>query len=61
MIVERINKELRAIVSDPDFRQRLIDFGGKPYVSTPSEFKSRVAKDIESLSRVAQKQNIRPD
>jgi tripartite-type tricarboxylate transporter receptor subunit TctC len=60
-IVERLNKEIRAIVNDPDFRQRLIDFGGKPFVSTPAEFKARVARDIESLSRVAQKQNIRPE
>jgi len=61
VIVERINKELRSIVNDSDFRQRLIDFGGKPFTSSPSEFKARVAKDIESLSRVAQKQNIRPE
>jgi len=61
VIVERINKELRAIVNDADFRQRLIDFGGKPFASSPNEFKARVAKDIESLSRVAQKQNIRPE
>jgi len=60
-IVERINKEVRAILSDADFRQRLIDFGGNPYASSSMEFKARVARDIESLSKVAQRQNIRPD
>ena len=60
-IIERINREVRAIVSEPEFRQRLIDFGGKPYASSPAEFKARVAKDIESLSKVAARQNIRPE
>ena len=60
-IIERINKEVRAIVSEPEFRQRLIDFGGKPYANSPAEFKARVAKDIESLSKVATRQNIRPE
>ena len=60
-IVERLNKEIRAISNEPEFKQRLIDFGGKPYASSPMEFKARVARDIESLSKVAQRQNIRPE
>ncbi len=60
-MIERINKEVRAILSEPEFRQRLIDFGGKPNASSPAEFKARVAKDIDSLSKVAVRQNIRPE
>jgi tripartite-type tricarboxylate transporter receptor subunit TctC len=60
-MVERLNKEIRLIVNEPDFRQRLIDFGGKPDASSPAEFKARVKGDIEGLSAVAKRQKIQPE
>ncbi len=57
-IIERINRELRAVLEQPDVRERLIGFGGSPQASTPAEFRARVEHDIDSLRKVAQQRKI---
>ena len=57
-ISSRLNKEILAVVNQPDVRQRLIDFGGKPQTSTSTEFKNRVQRDIDNLSKVVDARGI---
>lgn len=57
-IIEQLNKEIQVVVNQPEFKQKLIDFGGKPQSSTPLEFKTRVQNDIQSLSKVASSLHI---
>ncbi len=51
-LVERLNKELRLVLSQDDVKQKLIAFGGSPSASSPQEFKSRVERDIRNLKKV---------
>jgi len=44
-IVERLNKELRKIVSSEDVKQRIIADGGGPVVSTPEEYAANIARE----------------
>jgi tripartite-type tricarboxylate transporter receptor subunit TctC len=44
-IVERLNKELRAIVNSDDTRQRLIADGGDPQASTPEEYAANIDRE----------------
>src|SRR5882757_7095559 len=37
-IIDRLNKELRAIVNSDDFKSRMVADGGTPVASTPEEF-----------------------
>jgi tripartite-type tricarboxylate transporter receptor subunit TctC len=46
-IVERLNKELRALVNSDQVKQRIQAEGGDPLTSTPDEY----AKDIDSEER----------
>ena len=57
-IIERLNKELRAVIDQPDVHDKLFGFGGAPQASTPAEFRARVERDIENLRRVAQQRKI---
>ena len=57
-IIERLNKEIRAVVDMPDVRQKMIDFGGQPQASSPTEFKSRVERDIASMRKVMAERKI---
>lgn len=57
-ISSRLNKEIVAVVNQPDVKQRLIDFGGKPQTSTSIEFKNRVQRDIDNLSKVVDARGI---
>jgi tripartite-type tricarboxylate transporter receptor subunit TctC len=57
-LVERLNKELRAVLNQEDVRQRLISFGGSPNASSSNEFKQLVERDIRNLKKVIQDKKI---
>ena len=57
-IVERLNREIRAVVDMPDVRQKMIDFGGQPQASSPSEFRQRVERDIANMRKVMAERKI---
>ena len=46
-IIDRLNKELRALVETDEVKQRILTEGGDPLTSTPDEY----AKDIDSEER----------
>lgn len=57
-IVERLNRELRAVLEQPAVRQRLIDWGGSPRASSPAEFRNRVEGEIRQLSKIVAERKI---
>lgn len=57
-ILDRVNKELRAVLAQDDVRQKLIDFGGTPRASSPAEFRQRVERDIGNLKKVVADRRI---
>jgi tripartite-type tricarboxylate transporter receptor subunit TctC len=44
-IVERLNKELRTIVTSDDFKARMAAAGGGPIASTPEEFVANIQRE----------------
>ena len=57
-VVARLNKELRAVIAQPEIGQKLRDWGGTPQASSPAEFQARVERDIQSLRRVVADRHI---
>lgn len=57
-VVERLNRELRAVLDQPTIKQRLIDWGGSPRASTPTEFRNRVEGEIRQLSKIVTERKI---
>jgi tripartite-type tricarboxylate transporter receptor subunit TctC len=57
-VVERLNRELRAVLDQPNIKQRLIDWGGSPRASTPTEFRNRVEGEIRQLSKIVTERKI---
>ena len=57
-IVERLNREIRAVVETPAIRQRLVELGGQPQASSPTEFRTRVERDINNLRKVMAERKI---
>ncbi len=45
LIIERLNKELRKIVSSDDIKQRIIADGGGPVASTPEEYAANIQRE----------------
>src|SRR5207342_908298 len=34
-IIEKLNKEINAVLAEPEMKKRLVDLGGEPLISTP--------------------------
>jgi len=51
-IVSRLNREVNAIVSQPDVRERLLGMGMEPALGTPEDFAARQAADIAKWKKV---------
>ena len=59
-IVERLNREVRAILQEPDMQKRLADLGGVATPSSPEEMRERIRREIARWRHVANVKNIPP-
>src|SRR6266705_847773 len=57
-IIDRLNREIRAILEIPDVRQRLADLSGVPTPSSPEEMRALVEREIARWKRVVEIKNI---
>jgi tripartite-type tricarboxylate transporter receptor subunit TctC len=60
-IVERLGREIRAIVTDAAMARRLAELGTDPAPSTPEEFATRIRTDIAKWTRVIREAGISPE
>lgn len=60
-IVERLNAEVAAAVSDPSVRDRLRSMGGNPQPTSPGELAERIRQTTARMARVIQDAKISID
>ncbi len=60
-IIEKLNKQINAIVLDPAMKRRLIGLGIEPLTMTPAEFGKRIADDTEKWAKVIKFANVKPE
>lgn len=60
-VVERLNKELVAIVSNKQYAAQYHGFGFEPFGSTPSELGRFVTAEIQKWSRLVKDAGIQPE
>ena len=58
-IVERLNKELRAILATDEIKKRLIDDGADPTPSTPEEYAANIAREEGKWAALVQKLGLK--
>ena len=51
-IVEKLNKDINAAVSDPEIAARLASFGSDPFTSSPANFGKFIAAETEKWEKV---------
>jgi Tripartite tricarboxylate transporter family receptor/Bifunctional DNA primase/polymerase, N-terminal len=59
-IVGKLNAEIKAALADPKMKARLVDLGGTPFASSPTDFAKFVADDTAKWAKVIQAANIKP-
>src|SRR6202048_2891377 len=57
-IVEKLNKEINAVLAEPDMKKRLTELGGEPLVRTPEKFGADIAAETEKWKKVIEGANI---
>ena len=59
-IVERLNKELRAALADPDVQKRIINEGGEPAPTSPEEHAAVIDREDSKWAKVISDAGIQP-
>ena len=60
-IVEKLNREINVILTDPKLKARLADLGGVPMPMTPPEFGKFIVDETEKWAKVIKFAGIKPD
>jgi tripartite-type tricarboxylate transporter receptor subunit TctC len=60
-IVERLNKEINAALTDTKIKARFADLGAAPLVGSPADFGKLIADETEKWAKVVRAANLKPD
>jgi len=60
-IVEKLNREINAALSDPKIRARLAEMGGTVLAGTPADFSKLIADETEKWAKVIRAANIKAE
>ncbi|HEY7243152.1 MAG TPA: tripartite tricarboxylate transporter substrate binding protein [Xanthobacteraceae bacterium] len=58
-IIERLNRELRTIVTSEDVRKRIVDDGGGPLAGTPEEYSANIAREEGKWAAIVQQLDLK--
>ena len=57
-IIERLNRDLRRMLSEPEVQKRLADIGGAAAPSSPEEMRAQISSEIERWKKIVQSRRI---
>ena len=60
-IIERLNKEINAILAEPGAKARFADLGGTVLPGSPANFGKLVADETEKWAKVIRFANVKPE
>jgi tripartite-type tricarboxylate transporter receptor subunit TctC len=60
-IIEKLNREIDAVVADPDTKTRLVGLGVEPRSMSPAEFGKFIADETGKWGKVIRAANIKPE
>ncbi|AMN44583.1 Bug family tripartite tricarboxylate transporter substrate binding protein [Rhodoplanes sp. Z2-YC6860] len=60
-IVERLNRDINACLSDAGLKARYAEVGAVPIILTPAEARSRIASDTQKWAKVIEAAGLKPE
>jgi tripartite-type tricarboxylate transporter receptor subunit TctC len=51
-IIERLNREINAVLAEPEIKKRLTELGGEPLIATPQDFGEMIKAETEKWEKV---------
>jgi tripartite-type tricarboxylate transporter receptor subunit TctC len=60
-IIDKLNKEINAVIAEPKIKARLADLGGTILSGSPAEFGKFIADETDKWAKVIKAANIKPE
>jgi tripartite-type tricarboxylate transporter receptor subunit TctC len=60
-IIERLNKEVNAVLADPKFNAKLAEFGAVGLAGSPADFAKFIASETEKWAELVKSSGMKPD
>jgi tripartite-type tricarboxylate transporter receptor subunit TctC len=60
-IIEKLNREINAVLAEPEMKKRLTELGGEPLISSPEAFGAMIAAETEKWQKVVKSAGLRID
>ena len=60
-IIAKLNKEINAVLAEPETKKRLVELGGEPLISTPEAFGAMIAAETEKWEKVVKFSGLKID
>ena len=60
-IIEKLNKEVNAVLAEPEIRKRLVELGGEPLIGTPEAFGAMIVAETEKWEKVVKAAGVHVD
>jgi len=58
-VIAKLNKEINAVLAEPETRKRLIELGGEPLITTPDDFGAMIKAETEKWEKVVKSAGIK--
>lgn len=60
-IVEKLNRDINAVLADPKLKARLVELGGQPTPGTPADFGKFIASETDKWGKVVRQAGLKTD
>jgi tripartite-type tricarboxylate transporter receptor subunit TctC len=60
-IIEKLNKEINAVLAEPAMKARLVDLGGEPLIGSPEDFGKMIVAETEKWEKVVKFAGVKID
>ncbi len=57
-IIEKLNKEINAVLAEPAIKARLVELGGEPLIGTPDAFGAMIVAETEKWNKVIESAGV---
>jgi tripartite-type tricarboxylate transporter receptor subunit TctC len=57
-VIEKLNKEVNAVLAEPAIKARLLDLGGEPLIGPPEAFGAMIAAETDKWKKVIEEAKV---